>query len=128
MQQRFAAALGDDRGAQFRQLIDAPEHLLERHGLREIVILVAVGAGKIAAANGDQVRQDGVVRARQAPGDHAPFAQARAHETLRATDSGTEVAYVYSSEIMRRSVVEYGDYRLWLTDYCVSGPTERPLF
>ncbi len=56
MQQRFAAADGDDGRAHFAEAVDAPEHFLERHRLGEIVEFVAVGAGEVAAADRDDVR------------------------------------------------------------------------
>ena len=45
----------------------APEHLLDRHRLRKVVVLVAIGAGEIAAAHGDHVRQDRVLLVRASP-------------------------------------------------------------
>ena len=80
VQQRLASADGNDRGAERRQQIDAVEHLLQRDGLGEIVELVAVGAGKIAAADGNQVRQDRVALGGKPFGNHAPLAQARVPE------------------------------------------------
>ena len=47
------------RRAQVGQLIDALKHLLGGDRLREIVEFVAIGAGQIAAADGDDVRQKG---------------------------------------------------------------------
>ena len=81
VQQRLASADGNDRGAERRQQIDAVEHLFQRDGLGEIVKLVAVSAGKIAAADGNQVRQDRVALGGKPLGNHAPLAQARVHES-----------------------------------------------
>ena len=61
MQQRLAAADGDHGRAQLAQLVHAAEHGLERHRLGEIVVLVAVFAGQIAAAHGDDVRQQRMI-------------------------------------------------------------------
>jgi hypothetical protein len=44
MEQRLAAALRDDGGPEFAELIDPPEHLGKRHGLGDVVVLVAVRA------------------------------------------------------------------------------------
>ena len=44
MQERLAAADRDDRCAQVRELVDPLEHGLDRHGLRKVVVLVAVFA------------------------------------------------------------------------------------
>ena len=70
VKQRLAAADGNDRRAQLRQLVDAPEHGLGRNRLREVVKLVAVLAGKIAAPHRDDVRQQRMVRRQESPGDH----------------------------------------------------------
>src|SRR6185436_650742 len=80
MEQGLAATLGDDGAAEFVQAVDAAEHFGERDGLGEIVELVAVGAGKIAAADGDDMGQDRVSGGGQAAGNHAPFAQASTDE------------------------------------------------
>ena len=61
MQQRLAAAESDDRRAKTRQFVDAALHCLPRDRFGEIVVLVAIGTGEIAAANWDDVRQDWVV-------------------------------------------------------------------
>ena len=74
VQQRLPAADGDDGGAERRQAINPPVHLLNRHGRRVIVVLIAVGAGKVAAADRDDVRQNGMARGEQPFGDHPPFA------------------------------------------------------
>ena len=85
MQQRLAAALRDDGGAQARQMVDAAEHLFERHGLRDFVVFVAVRAGEIAAPRGNDVRQDGMAGGSQAARDHPPFAQTGVPEADTAT-------------------------------------------
>ena len=57
MQQRLAAADGDDGRTEGGEAVDAAEHLVERDGLREIVVFVAIRAREIAAADGNDVRQ-----------------------------------------------------------------------
>ena len=74
MQQRFAAADGDDGGTQCGQKVEALADGFERHRLGAIVVFVAVGAGQVAAPHGDDVGQDGMVRGDQAFRDHAQLA------------------------------------------------------
>ena len=76
MQQRLAAADGDDAGAQVGQPVEPLVHVVERHGLGMIVVLVAVGAGKIAAAHGNDVRQHRMAGGGQPLGDHPDFPRA----------------------------------------------------
>ena len=63
------------------RLVDAAEHLLQRNGLGKIVELVAIGAGEIAAANGNQVRENNVIGTSEAPSNHPPLADAGVPET-----------------------------------------------
>ena len=76
MQQGLAAGDGDDGGAERRQVIQALVHGVHRDGLGEIVKLVAIGAGQVAAAHGNDVRQDGMVDGGQPLGDHLELARA----------------------------------------------------
>src|SRR5579864_6132406 len=57
MKQRLAAADRNHGSAERREAVNAAEHLLQRHRLREIVEFVAIGAGEIAAADGNDVRE-----------------------------------------------------------------------
>ena len=75
LQQRFAAAHGDDGGSQRGQPVDAPEHRLHRNRLRRRVVLVAVGACEIAAPRGDDMRHDRVLSRGQPAPDHPHFAR-----------------------------------------------------
>jgi hypothetical protein len=75
MQQRFAARNCDDGRAQRAQFVDAAEHFVRGHWLREIVELVAVGAGQIAAADRNDVRKDRMVGGSQGAGGHGCPAQ-----------------------------------------------------
>src|SRR5580700_7685601 len=75
MQQWFAAADRNDGGAHLAQAINALEHFFQRHGLREIVKLVAVGAGEIAAPYRNDVHQHGMARGDEALCEHAQLAQ-----------------------------------------------------
>ena len=62
VEQRFAAAEGNDAGAQFAEMVDAAVHLFGWHGRGKIVIFVAISTSQIAAANGDDVSQDWMFR------------------------------------------------------------------
>jgi len=70
MQQRLAAADGDDGGSQVGQAAKPLAHHFERYGFGMVVVFVAVGAREIAAAHGNDVRHDGMVRGGQPLGDH----------------------------------------------------------
>ena len=72
MQQRLATADGDDRRAEGSEAVDAAEHLVERDGLREIVVFVAIGARQIAAPYGNDVREQRMLGREQRLGNHAP--------------------------------------------------------
>ncbi len=52
MGERFAARNGDDAGAEAGEMVDAAEHLVDRDGLGDLVVLVAIGAGEVAEAHG----------------------------------------------------------------------------
>ena len=75
VQQGLAAADGDDRGAQAAEVVDALEHDFGVDRTGDVVVFVAVGAGEVAAADGDDVRHDGVAAMSGAPGEHSDLAQ-----------------------------------------------------
>ena len=50
--ERLAARDADHGGSQASQVVDAPVHFLERHRRRNLVVLVAVGAGEVAEPHG----------------------------------------------------------------------------
>ena len=60
-------------------------------GFGMIVVLVAVGAGEIAAPHGNDVRQDGMVGGRQPLGDHQPLARAAMHRVPSTPETNTEI-------------------------------------
>ena len=75
MGQRLAAGDADHGRSETPQVVDAPVHLFERHGLGNLVVLVAVGAAQVAEARGHDLGQDWVRRSR--PG-RAPPSRIRA--------------------------------------------------
>jgi hypothetical protein len=64
MQQRFAAANGNNRRSQFLQLVYPAQHLRGCDRLGKIVEFVAISARQIAPANRNQVSKQGMVRGR----------------------------------------------------------------
>jgi hypothetical protein len=86
MEQRFASADGDYRGAEPAQAVDAALHFFERHGFREIVELVAICAGKIAPAHGDDMREERMLGREQRLGNHAPAS----HRAMRGEQAAPD--------------------------------------
>src|SRR5579862_3552252 len=74
MGQGLAAGDADHGRTQAAEVVDAAVHLLEGDGLGDLVVLVAVGAGEIAEARGDDLGKDGVAGGSQGASDHAIFA------------------------------------------------------
>jgi hypothetical protein len=89
MQQRFAAGNCDHGCAQRGQLIDAAEHFFGVDGLREIVELVAVGAGQVAATDGDDVSEQWMIGGGECARGHGRSAQV-AVEGFGAAAKGCE--------------------------------------
>ena len=63
------------------------DRLIERYRLREVVEFVAVGAGEVAAAHGDDVRQHGVALGGQPFGDHPDLTGAAMEAVPRAFET-----------------------------------------
>ena len=57
------------------QQVDAAEHGFGRNWRREIVVLVAISAGEIASASGDDVSQQDVFCGQESAGNHLEFTQ-----------------------------------------------------
>lgn len=76
MEEWFASAEGDDFGAEGGEEIDATKHLYGWHWIGDLVVFVAVCAGEIAAANGNDVGEDGMVARLERAGDHARLTKA----------------------------------------------------
>ena len=75
VQQRLATGDGDDGGAEAAEMVDAAAHFVDVDGVGDVVELVAVGAGEVAAAHGHDVRH---VRMRGAAPPPERWTQARA--------------------------------------------------
>jgi hypothetical protein len=97
MQQRLAPADGDHRRSQRSQPVHAPEQLPCGHGRREVVILVAVGAGKIAPAHGDQMHQQRVLLVQQAPPHARPHPSPAMRRFRLAPDFCCQCRHAYES-------------------------------
>ena len=78
MQERFAAADGNNGRADFAQPVDPANHFRGVHRLRKIVKFVAVRAGQIAAPDRNDMHEQRMARGEQSPDDAAQFAGARA--------------------------------------------------
>ena len=96
VQQRLAAGERQDAGAQVGQLVDPGDHHLGRDGLREIVVFVAVGAGQIAAADGNNVRHDGMARGGCPLNHDASFAKPTRQGFPSATQSKSRLSHRYN--------------------------------
>ena len=68
-------------------MIHTVEHDADVDRLRKVVKFVAVGAGKVAAANGNQVRQHRMVPVQQPLRDHSQFAQPAGNSQPAAVQS-----------------------------------------
>src|ERR1700751_2603014 len=56
-------------------MVDTAKHLVNRDGLRNLIVLIAIGAGEVAEAHGDDLRHDDVVGGGQRVSDNAPLPQ-----------------------------------------------------
>src|SRR4051812_38442693 len=95
MQQRLAAADGDDGRPQFAQLVDALVHGLQRHRLRDVVILVAVAAAQVAAPHGDDVRHHRMVGRGQRAAYHQQLARAPLGDLELVLQRGKDLRHRY---------------------------------
>ena len=75
VQQRLATADHNHCSAQLGQLINTAEQLFQWHRIGNVIVFAAISAGKIAAAHGNELRLNGMVRGDQPFGDHAHFAE-----------------------------------------------------
>ncbi len=74
MQQRFAAGDGNDAGAETRQMVDAAQHLRQWDRVRDLVELIAIGAGEVAATHGHNMRHIGMAGRGQGMADRGQLA------------------------------------------------------
>src|SRR5690349_11025819 len=71
MEQWFAPTDGDDRCTQFSESVHTAQHHCRGDRLGEIVVLVAIATGQIAAPHRNDMRDNGVVARMERPGHHA---------------------------------------------------------
>src|SRR5499426_643683 len=74
VKQRLAAAEGDGQRSELGEPVYATRHLFNRHRFRRLVVFVAIGAGEIASANGDDLRQYRAILRLQRRRDHPRLA------------------------------------------------------
>jgi len=73
MGERLAAGDGDDAGSQATQMVDALDHLSERHRLGDLVIFVAIAAGEVAESRRHDLRHYGVAGKGERAAHHQHF-------------------------------------------------------
>ena len=118
MEQRLAPAERDHGGAQRGQQVEPPQHERQRHGLRHRVVLVAVGAGQVAAPDGDDVDQQRVAAIQEGPRDLARRARVRRDARRRSLRC--------FSVVLPSPGARFGSYSRWrarrsLLDACGPG-------
>ena len=91
MQQRFAAADGDDRSPHVGEQIEPLLHFFERHRLRLVVVLVAIAAIEIAAPHRNDVHEHRMLRRKQGFRNHAQLARARPQKTQTPAQTNTRI-------------------------------------
>src|SRR5262249_57611186 len=74
VRRRFAAAEGDGQRSELGEPVYATRHLFNRHRFGRLVVFVAIGAGEIASANGDDLRQYRAIWRLQRRRDHPRLA------------------------------------------------------
>src|SRR5262245_12773267 len=74
VKQRLAAAEGDGQRPELGEPVYATRHLFNWHRFGRLVVFVAIGAGEIASANGDDLRQYRAIRRLQRRRDHPRLA------------------------------------------------------
>jgi hypothetical protein len=73
--QRFAARDSDHSGAETAKMVDAAIHFFEWDRVADFVVLIAIRAGKITEAGGNDLGEDRVARGGQGAGDHTQLAR-----------------------------------------------------
>jgi len=74
MHQRLSACEAGDGCAEASEKVDPSKYCLHRHGWRDVIVFVAVSAGEIAPADGNDVSHDDVARGKQASYAGSDFA------------------------------------------------------
>src|SRR5579875_2288115 len=104
MQQRLAAAEGNDAGFEAAEQRDAVTNGIERHGFRVAVVLVAIGAGEITAADRDNMRHDRMVRTHSAPDQQFGFAKTPTQRAAAPWTLQVQFGHSWSHFYCKRSV------------------------
>src|SRR6476620_9730755 len=103
MEHRLAAAECDDRRSQGGQLVDPREHRLGRYRLGHLVVLVAVAAVDVAAADGHEMDEQRMIGTCETAPELADGPQRSArlpestHQTLKYIRSSVPTQPVVSS-------------------------------
>src|SRR6185437_3099689 len=84
----------DNAGAQIREMVDAADHFRGWNRRRGIVVFVTVGAGEIAAPDGDDVSENRMVRGAQTIGDHSPFPEFPLRGNQTSPNAGAECRHI----------------------------------
>ena len=95
VQEWLAAADLDVRRAQSGQVVDTLAHRRQRHRRRVLVVLVAVGARQVAAANRNDLREDRMTRGLEAARHHgglSPLAVQSSEPALRLQHTEDDTA------------------------------------
>ena len=95
MQEGFAAGDGDDGCSEASEVVDTTEHLVDRHSVGVIVELVAVGAGEVAAAYGNDVGHIGMAGGGEGGADGAKLTEL-AGDRLPAAEAGGGAGVYFS--------------------------------
>src|SRR5215510_5891825 len=74
VKQRLSPAEGDGQRSELGEPVYATRHLFNRHRFGRLVVFVAIGAGEIASANGDDLRQYRAIWRLQRRRDHPRLA------------------------------------------------------
>src|SRR5581483_4545728 len=93
MQCRLAPAEGDDASAELSQFVDPPEHFRRGNRSGISVKFVAIGARKITAPDGNNLRENRMGARGHGPGKHPRFSPSAMHSNQSPHKEETYSAY-----------------------------------